>query len=214
MGKSSHSVEALKRLAALALTAVLLTACGGGAAVDGAKVEDSLQDYLRAIDSEQSSFPVGAGAPRVRRKACTDQHVKVQKGQVLSSPGGVWTARFPEEVALWSCVVTFGSLALPTTVAVTGSTEVVWAVALPFEAFVMAIVQQDLNTVGAGPPQLKGNSCKKIGKPARLPGFIRPAHLTFWSCVVRFAHTPLHVRVALKDNGQIAWAMLAPRQSL
>jgi hypothetical protein len=222
MGKSSLSVDALKRLAALALTAVLLTACGGGAAVDGAKVEDSLRDYLGAINSEQSSFPqssfpVGAGVPRVRHKACTDQHVKVQKGQVLSGVGGVagmWRARFPEEVALWSCVVTFGSLAQPTTVAVTGSTEVVWAVVLPFEGFVMAILQQHLNTVGAGPPRLKGNSCKKIGKPARLPGFVRPAHLAFWSCVFRFAHPPLHVRVALKDNGQIAWAMLVPRQSL
>jgi hypothetical protein len=88
MGKSSLSVDALKRLAALTLTAVLFTACGGGAAVDGAKVEDSLRDYLGAINSEQSSFPqssfpVGAGVPRVRHKACTDQHVKVHKGQVL-----------------------------------------------------------------------------------------------------------------------------------
>jgi hypothetical protein len=211
--ENSVSVDALKRLAALALTAVLLTACGGGAAVDGAKVEDSLRDYLFAINPEESSFPSGAGAPRVRHKACTDQHVKVQKGQVLSGVAGMWGARFREEVALWSCVVTFGSLALPTTVAVTGSTEVVWAVALPFEELVMNIFLQDLNTVGAGPPRVKGNSCKKIGKPARLPGFVRPAHLAFWSCVVRFAHPPFHVRVALKDNGQIAWAMLVPRQS-
>jgi hypothetical protein len=214
MGKSSLSVDALKRLAALALTAMLLTACGGGAAVDGAKVEDSLRDYLGAIDAESSSFPTGAGFPRVRHKACTDQHVEVPKGQVLSDPGGIWRARFPEEVALWSCVVTFGSLVQPTTVAVTGSAEVVWAVALPFERLVMAVFQRDLNTVGAGPPRVKGKSCKKIGKPARLPRFVRPAHLAFWSCVVRFAHTPFHVRLALKDNGQIAGAMLVPRQSL
>ena len=211
--ENSVSVDALKRLAGLALTAVLLTACGGGAA-DGAKVEDSLRDYLGDIDAEESSFPTGGGFPRVRHKACTDQQVKVPKGQVLSDPAGMWRARFPEEVALWSCVVTFRSLALPTTVAVTGSTEVVWAVALPFEALVMANFQQDLNTVGPGPPRVRGNSCKKIGKPARLPGFVRPAHLAFWSCVVRFAHPPFHVRVALKDNGQIAWAMLVPRQSL
>jgi hypothetical protein len=203
-------VDALNRPAALALTAMLFAGCGGGGD-DRVKVEDSLRDYLGTIDLSQSSFPVGAGVVlRVRHKACTDQHVKVQRGQVLSVPG-MRRARFPEQVALWSCVVTFGSLALPTTVAVTGSTEVVWAVALPFEAFVMAIVQQDLNTVRAGPPRLKGNSCKKIGKPARLPGFVRPADLTFWTCVVRFAHTPLHVRVGLKDNGQIAWAMLVPR---
>lgn len=208
MGKSSLSVNALKRLAALALTAVLLTACGGGAAVDGAKVEDSLRDYLGAIDAESSSFPTGAGFPRVRHKACTDQHVKVPKGQVLSDVAGLWGMRAPEDVALWSCVVTFGRLVQPTTVAVTGSAEVVWAVDLPFEQLVMAVFQRDLNTVGAGPPRVQGNSCKKGGKPARLPRFVRPAHLVFWSCVVRFAHTPFHVRLALKDNGQIAGAMV------
>jgi hypothetical protein len=59
----------------------------------------------------------------------------------------------------------------------------------------------------------------KIGKPARLPRVLvrpgrPPEHLAFWSCVVRFAHTPFHVRVAMKDNGKIAWAMLMPRQVL
>jgi hypothetical protein len=67
--------------------------------------------------------------------SCKDGHVKVQKGELLSDMAGVWRARFPEEVALWSCVVTFGGLARPTTVALTGSTKVVWAVALPLEAF-------------------------------------------------------------------------------
>jgi len=118
----------------LALTGVLLAGCGSGD--DRAKVEDSLQDYLGAIDASHSSFPVGAGVPRVRHMSCKDGHVKVQKGQVLSDMAGIWRARFPEEVALWSCVVTVGSLAArPTTVAVTGSTKVVWAVALPLDAF-------------------------------------------------------------------------------
>jgi hypothetical protein len=67
--------------------------------------------------------------------SCKDGHVKVQKGKLVSDMAGIWRARFPEEVALWSCVVTVGSLARPTTVAVTGSTKVVWAVALPLEAF-------------------------------------------------------------------------------
>jgi hypothetical protein len=163
------------------------------------------------VNPEATGFPLGVGVPRVRHKACTDQHVKVQKGQVLSDVAGMWRARSPEEVALWSCVVTVGGLAQQATVAVTGSAEVVWALALPFEAFVMGIFQRDLITVGGGPPRVKGDSCKKIGKPARLPGYVRPAHLGFWSCVIRFAHTPFHVRVALKDNGQIAWAMLVPR---
>jgi hypothetical protein len=120
--------------AALALSAMLLAGCGGGAD-PGAKVEDSLQDYLGAMNPQQSSFPVGAGVPRVRHNACKDGHVKVQKGQVLSDKAGVSKARFPEEVALWSCVVTVGSRALQATVAVTGSTKVVWAVALPLDAF-------------------------------------------------------------------------------
>jgi hypothetical protein len=117
----------------LALTGVLLTGCGSGD--DRAQVEDSLRDYLGTMNPEQTSFPVGAGVLRVRHMSCKDGHVKVQKGQVLSDLAGVWRARFPEEVALWSCVVTVGSLARPTTVAVTGSTKVVWAVALPLEAF-------------------------------------------------------------------------------
>lgn len=197
--------------AGLALLAVLFAGCGGGD--DHAKVEASLRDYFDTVLPEETAFPLGLGVPRVRHNACKDEHVKVPKGKLLSDVAGVWRARFPEEVALWSCVVTIGSLVQPTTVAVRGSTEVVWAVALPFEGLVMNIFLQDLNTVGAGPPRVKGNSCKKIGKPARLPGFVRSAHLAFWSCVVRFAHPPFHVRVALKDNGQIAWAMLVPRQS-
>ena len=118
----------------LALTGVLLAGCGSGD--DRAEVEDSLRDYLGTIDPSHSSFPVGAGVPRVRHMSCRDGHVKVQKGKVLSDMAGIWRARFPEEVALWSCVVTVGSLARPTTVAVTGSTKVVWAVALPLGAFV------------------------------------------------------------------------------
>lgn len=117
----------------LALTGVLLAGCGSGD--DRARVEDSLRDYLGAMNPERTSFPVGAGIPRVRRNACKDGHVKVQKGELLSDAAGLWSERFPEDVALWSCVVTFGSVVQQATVAVTGSTKVVWAVALPLEAF-------------------------------------------------------------------------------
>jgi hypothetical protein len=118
---------------ALALTGVVLAGCGSGD--DRPTVEDSLRTYLGATNPEHSSFPVGAGVPRVKHNACTDQHVKVQKGKLLSDQAGIWRARFPEEVALWSCVVTFGSLVQQATVAVTGNTKVVWAVALPIDAF-------------------------------------------------------------------------------
>src|SRR5262245_559903 len=118
----------------LALTGVLLAGCGSGG--DRAKVEASLRDYLGAVNPEHSSFPVGAGVPRVRHNACKDQHVKVQKGKLLSDAAGIWRARFPEEVALWSCVVTFRSVGQQATVAVSDSTKVIWAVALPLDAFV------------------------------------------------------------------------------
>ena len=117
-----------------ALTGVLLVGCGSGD--DRPKVEDSLRDYLGVMNPEHSSFPVGAGLPRVRHNACRDGHVKVQKGKLLSDVAGIWKARFPEEVALWSCVVTFGSLVQPATVAVADSTKVVWAVAIPLDGFV------------------------------------------------------------------------------
>jgi hypothetical protein len=86
--------------------------------------------------------------------------------------------------------------------------------------------------VGAGPPRVKENSCKRTAPPprrpilpgrpilpARLPrGFVRPPpppkHLAYWSCVVSFAHIPFHLRVALEDNGKIYLAMLMPRQVL
>jgi hypothetical protein len=117
----------------LALTGALLGGCGGGD--DRPQVEDSLQDYLGTVNPERSSFPVGAGIPRVRPNACKDGHVRVPKGRLLSDGAGIWKTTFPEEVALWSCVVTFGDLPQQATVAVTASTKVVWAVALPLDAF-------------------------------------------------------------------------------
>jgi hypothetical protein len=120
--------------AALALTAMLLAGCGGRAD-RGAKVEDGLRDYLANVRPEETGFPLGAGVPRVRHNACQDGHVKVPKEKLLSDRAGFHKARFREEVALWSCDVTLGRLVQPATVAVTGGTEVVWAVAVPLEAF-------------------------------------------------------------------------------
>jgi len=114
---------------------MLLAGCGGRAD-PGAKVEDSLRDYLSTVNPEETGFPLGAGVPRIRHKACNDGHVKVPKGELLSDGAGLHKARFPEKVALWTCEVTLGNLVQPATVAVTGSTEVVWAVGLPLEAFV------------------------------------------------------------------------------
>jgi len=83
--------------------------------------------------------------------------------------------------------------------------------------------------VGAGPPRVKANSCKKIAQPTPPPGRLilpghpsresvppprPPKHLAWWSCVVRLAHTPFPLRVALEDNGKIYWAELLPRQVL
>jgi hypothetical protein len=121
--------------AGLALLAVLFAGCGGGGD-DHAKVEASLRDYFDTVHADETGFPLGLGVPRVRHNACKDDHVKVPKGKLLSDAAGLWRARFPEEVALWSCVVKIGNLAQPTTVAVKGSTEVVWAVGLPLDAFV------------------------------------------------------------------------------
>jgi hypothetical protein len=98
-------------LLALALTAVLLTACGAGD--DRAKVETSLQHYLSTLDPEaclntrfcqQGLFPLGAGVPQVRQNSCEKIHTR------------------PEGLSGWSCVITFppGKTALPVTVAVKG----------------------------------------------------------------------------------------------
>ena len=120
--------------AALALTAMPLAGCGSRRK-ERPPIEDSLRDYLGAVSPERSSFPVGAGVPRVRPNACKDGHVKVPKGKLVSDVAGQWRSTFPEEVSLWSCVVTFGNLRQQATVAVTDSAKVVWAVALPLDAF-------------------------------------------------------------------------------
>jgi hypothetical protein len=100
----------------LALTAVLLAGCGGGD--DHAKVEASLQHYLVSLVPEKGPFPIGAGPARVKDNGCKDRHVKDRMG-----------------LALWACVVKFGTLALPVVVAVDDSTEVVAAFPGVFKPF-------------------------------------------------------------------------------
>ena len=125
----THSVVLVT--AALALTA-LPAGCGGGGD-PGAKVEESLLHYVGSMHPEDSPFPAGAGLLRVEQKSCTDRHVKTKRGQeVVSRTAGMI---FPNPVALWSCVIRFGSLRLPTLVAVNDSNKVVWAVPGRFEQF-------------------------------------------------------------------------------
>lgn len=121
----------------LALTGVLLAGCGSGD--DRAKVEASLRHYIRTLTPDSSAFPAGAGLPRVRHNSCEDRHVKTKRGEALRlGVGASGIVRLPEGL-VWSCVVTFGkSLTLPALAIVNGSTEVVGALPVPFEAFVFA----------------------------------------------------------------------------
>ena len=72
--------------------------------------------------------------------------------------------------------------------------------------------QQGVFPLGAGVPQVKENSCKKIHTdPARLP-----EGLSGWSCDIAFppGKTALPVAVAVKDNGEVSWAAPMSRQAL
>jgi hypothetical protein len=122
--------------AALALAAMLLTACGGGGADDGAKVEASLQHYLRTPYPQQSlgqtssallpAFPVGAGPPRVRENSCKKRRT-VHTDTVRFPKGQPRPPRLPERLTGWSCVVMFGRTAMPVAVALKDSGEVYMA---------------------------------------------------------------------------------------
>jgi hypothetical protein len=107
-------VDALRGPAALALIAMLLTACGGGGD-DPAKAESSLRQYISTVTPGAAPFPVGAGPPRVRENSC-------KKLPKLRLPPG---ARIPKGTAFWSCVVTVGRhLTVGVLVAITSSGEV------------------------------------------------------------------------------------------
>jgi hypothetical protein len=85
-------------------------------------------------------------------------------------------------------------------------------------AKVEANLRQYLNTLDprpsgfpVGAARVKEKSCKKIPKGQAVPAR-RPR--ASWSCVVRFAHTPFRVLVALNDSGEVAWVKPLPRHAL
>ena len=107
-------MDSLRRPAALALTAMLLSACGGGGD-DPAKVADKVQHYLDGSrPNTPGGFPVGAGPPHVKKKGCK----KIAKGQARP-------ARRP--LASWSCVVTFAHVPFRVFVALKNNGDVAWA---------------------------------------------------------------------------------------
>jgi hypothetical protein len=65
-----------------------------------------------------------------------------------------------------------------------------------------------------GAARVKENSCKKVSNGEAAQARRPQGPPASWSCVVRFAHTPFRVLVALKDNGDVAWALPLPRQVL
>lgn len=131
----------------LALTAVLSASCGGGGD-DRAEVEASLRHYLGTLTPEHSAFPVGAGSPRVKDNGCWDRHLEVEK----SFPWWGIQVRPKGRLALWQCVVKFGTLAMPVLVAVDDSTEVLSAMPGGVLKEVKPSASQP-STVGDCPPQ-------------------------------------------------------------
>ena len=107
--------------AALALTAILATGCGGGGD-PRPKVEAGLRHYFSTFNPEDSIFPYGAGAPRVIDNSCKDLHREFL-GMFLRPP----VPTKLKNAALWQCFVRFKAFTLTVHVAVNDSTEVVSA---------------------------------------------------------------------------------------
>jgi hypothetical protein len=117
----------------LALVVVLLPGCGGGGA-DQARVEAGLQNYLGTLYPEDSSFPTGAGPPRVKGKSC----VKREPAPVGNSPlprvlvnGHVRLAPIGRRVTFWNCAVIFGTYRPMGVAVVVDGTKVILAMPAP-----------------------------------------------------------------------------------
>jgi hypothetical protein len=130
-------VGLVSALAGFALLAMLLAGCGGGGRPTHAKVEASLRQYIGNQVPEDSIFPVGAGAPRVRDNTCKDRHVNTNASTTRWEAVESRTAGrvFPFRVALWSCVVRFKNLSMPVIVALDDSKRVVWVASGRLEQF-------------------------------------------------------------------------------
>ena len=120
--------------AALALTAMLAAGCGGGDD-PRPKVEAGLRHYFSTFNPEDSIFPYGAGAPRVKDNSCKELHRKFPLPPVVDrvgspSPDAERGLTLPpnfKNVALWQCFVRFDAFTLTVHVAVNDSNEVVLA---------------------------------------------------------------------------------------
>ena len=115
--------------ATLALTAVVLVGCGGGGDDQG-RVEASLRHYFSTLHPEDSSFPTGAGPPRVKDKGCVKlepapltlpfDKVRVNGHVRLFTPRG-------RRVSSWHCAVSFGTYRPMRVAVLVDGTEVVAA---------------------------------------------------------------------------------------
>jgi hypothetical protein len=132
-GERDGQVKRPRRLiflpaAALALTAMLIAACGGGGD-PRPKVEAGLRHYFSTFSPEDSVFPTGAGPPHVKDNGCKDLHRKfplLPPGRKFPLPPPPGSTKF-KEVALWQCRVRFMNFTLTVHAAVNDSNEVIWA---------------------------------------------------------------------------------------
>jgi len=120
--------------ATLALTAMLAAGCGAGETRP--EVEAGLEHYFSTFNPEDSVFPYGAGAPRVKDNSCKELHRKFPLPPVVDRVGigpspdadrGLTVPPKFKNVALWQCFVRFNAFTLTVHVAVNDRNEVVWA---------------------------------------------------------------------------------------
>jgi hypothetical protein len=126
-------VDPFRVALAFVVVAVLLAGCGGGGAVDGAKVEAGLRHYLSTLDPETSTFPTGSGPPQVTENSCKKMRkprIKLPpKMKKLPAP----IPPFLQGASDWSCAVTFLNYSLPVHVLVKANGEVLFADPAPPE---------------------------------------------------------------------------------